>query len=131
MVQCPIIFHMCATDPSLFHVHYSKLLNSGFNARSPLLVGLAYVDFTAPRSKKGYVAEHLSLFHSLARSPPPYPRVWMDLKPYSETDVFFTSQNLSVLQFDLEVQDLETEIHPLLPCRKFLSTHETSSSGSK
>jgi len=123
MVQCPIIVHVCTTDPSLLHVRYSKFLNSGFNARCPLLAGLAFVDFTAPCSKNGYVAEYLFLS-------PLHPRIWMDLQPYSETDVFFISQNLSVFQFEVEVQDLETENHPFLPCRKFHSTHETSSSGS-
>ena len=69
-MQCPIIFHMCTTDPSLFHVLYSKFLNSGFNALCPLLAGFAFVDFTAPCSKNRYVAEYLSFFISLSFSLP-------------------------------------------------------------
>jgi len=50
-VQFPIILHMCTTDPSLFHVCYSKFLNSDFNAHCHLPAGLAVVEFVAPAAK--------------------------------------------------------------------------------
>jgi hypothetical protein len=61
MVQCPTIFHKCTADPVLFHVRYSKLLNSHFNVHCHLPAGLAFVEFVAPCSKNGYVPEYLCL----------------------------------------------------------------------
>ena len=51
MVQFPIILHMCTTDPSFFHVCYSKFLYSDFNVHCHLPAGLAVVEFVAPCSK--------------------------------------------------------------------------------
>jgi hypothetical protein len=48
---------MCTTDPSLFHVRYSKYLNSDFNALCHLSAGMAFVEFKA---------EYLSLSHAFS-----------------------------------------------------------------
>ena len=66
MVQCPVIFHMCTADPSLFRISHSNFLNSHFNAHCHLPAGLAFIQFKVFCSKTGYVVECISVFLSLS-----------------------------------------------------------------
>ena len=71
---------------------------------------------------------HVSRIRVNVPFPPPNSN-WKDLQPYSETDVFFISPKLWVLQFEHVVKDLKRERKTMLPYTDCLSAHGCLNSG--
>jgi len=72
MVQCPIIFQMCTTEPSQLRACHSDFLSSHVNAHCHIPAGMAFAIFTPQFDQNVYVAEYPAV------SPPPSQSTLLD-----------------------------------------------------